>query len=83
MPTDIMPTNEDGLPHGYWKIYNSIGELSHKGEYINGEANGCWEYLWWNGNPMFIGTYLNGKEVGLWVEYNENGTITEKVFHAN
>ena len=39
-------------PHGYWEDYYSDGNICYKGNYINGEKNGLWEWYNYNGELM-------------------------------
>ena len=46
---DITPYNEKGERHGYWEYYHSNGQLSYKGNYVDGNPHGYWEYYWISG----------------------------------
>ena len=46
---DITPLNEQGEPHGYWEDYYANGQLSSKGNYVNGKEHGYWEWYYSNG----------------------------------
>ncbi len=46
---NITPRNDKGEAHGYWEEYFSNGQLSYKGNYVNGNRHGYWERYWDNG----------------------------------
>ncbi len=77
MPINLEPINDEGLPLGHWVTYFSNGQLSTKGDYINGKRNGYWESYWHNGKLHFKGTYHLDEEIGYW-NYSQL-----KVFYAN
>jgi len=43
--------------------------------------NGEYKSFYESGKLHFHGNYIDGKKDGEWIEYNENGTIKEKVYH--
>jgi len=49
MNKDITPINKDGKPHGYWEYYYANGNLTYKGNFINGQEDGLWEWYHSNG----------------------------------
>ena len=70
--------NADGQRVGPWEYYYESGNLSSKGEYLNGKEIGVWElYNNFNGGLEAKGEYLNGKEIGPWEIYHENGNLRE------
>ena len=75
--------DENNQRTGYWEFYYSKGNLSRKGNYINGERNGYWEVYYSNGDIMWKGNYLNGERDGYWVEYYSNGDIMYKGNYIN
>jgi len=55
---DITPLNENNQPHGYWESYYSNGNLSYKGNYVDGKEHGYWEEYYYNGNLNKIEYYI-------------------------
>ena len=45
---DIRPTNENGKPHGYWEVYDSITNCYDKRYYVNGIRTGYSETYFYN-----------------------------------
>ena len=50
--------NENKERIGYWEEYFYNGELSYKGNYINGKENGTWEQFFFNGNLLYKQFYI-------------------------
>ena len=73
--------NEKGERHGYWEDYYTDGQLSSKGNYVNGKEHGYWEYYWNNGQLMFKVNYVNGKRHGYWESYYDNGRLHYKGYY--
>jgi antitoxin component YwqK of YwqJK toxin-antitoxin module len=72
---NITPYNENGKAHGYWEYYWSNGNLSHKGNYVDGIRHGLWEVYYDNGNLWSKGNYVDGKKHGYWEEWYNNQII--------
>ena len=77
--TDIKPYNKKGQAHGYWEQYYSNGQLSYKGNFINGKKDGYWEDYLLNGNLAYKGNYVNGERKGHW-EVGFNGFTQSEVY---
>tara|TARA_R110000851_G_scaffold209517_2_gene361934 strand:- start:2400 stop:2636 length:237 start_codon:yes stop_codon:yes gene_type:complete len=71
--------NKEGKKDGYFEEYYSNGQLSSKGNYLNGKRHGYWEY-YNHGQLWDKGMYKNGKKHNLWESYWSNGELT-KQFH--
>ena len=71
--------NEQGQKHGPWEWYchHQNGNLSFKGNFINGKAHGPWEEYLSNGKLRYKGNYVNYKRHGLWEWYYPNGELDE------
>ena len=50
--------------HGYWEDNYSGGNLSYRGNFINGKEHGYWEYYHTDKKLMGKGTYNNGVRCG-------------------
>ena len=48
-----------------------------KGNYVNIQQHGPWEWYWDNGKLESKGNHLNSKRHGLWEEYWSNGELHE------
>ena len=60
MNKDLKPINNNGKPHGIWKMYNKDGQLAFKCNYINGVQVGLSKYYDDNGKLAFKCYYING-----------------------
>ena len=78
---NIKPYNEQGNPHGYWEVYWSNGQLSYKGNYVNGKEHGYWEVYYDNGQLSYKGNFVDGKQNGYWVYYHYNGKLIDKTYY--
>jgi antitoxin component YwqK of YwqJK toxin-antitoxin module len=70
--------NEKGEKHGYWEWYYDNGQLSYKGNYVNGKEHGYWEYYHSNGQLSYKGNFINGKQHGYWEAYYSDGDLDYK-----
>jgi antitoxin component YwqK of YwqJK toxin-antitoxin module len=52
------------------EYYGVSGQLSFRGNYINGKRDGFWELFQLNGQLWEKGNYTNEKRSGLWIENN-------------
>ena len=69
--------NAKGEKHGYWESYYDNGNLSYKGNYVDGIKHGYWEEYRSNGKLSFKGKYVNGKQHGYWEYYYYNGELNQ------
>jgi antitoxin component YwqK of YwqJK toxin-antitoxin module len=69
--------NEQGEQHGPWEGYYRNGNLSFKGNYVNGKKHGSFETYHSNGNLSCKGNYLNDKRHGPWEGYYYDGKLYE------
>ena len=76
-------TNQYGNPNGYWETYYGNGELSYKGNYVNGIRHGYWEDYYSNGQLCYKGNYVNGNRHGYWEYYHDNGQLCYKGNYEN
>jgi len=60
--------NELGERDGYWEGTFTNGNISYKGNYINGEEDGYWEDYHSKGNLYYKGNFIKGKQDGYWWE---------------
>ena len=54
---EIQPRNKEGKEHGYHEGYFSNGNLWYKGNYINGQEDGYWEWHWFGGGELMSKIY--------------------------
>jgi antitoxin component YwqK of YwqJK toxin-antitoxin module len=74
--------NDKQQYHGYWEWYHSNGNISWKGNFINGKEDGYWEDYWANGNLDYKGNFINGRPIGYWEWYHYcYNSIIEKAFY--
>jgi antitoxin component YwqK of YwqJK toxin-antitoxin module len=62
---------------GYWKLYDSYGNIEEEGPYKKDEKNGYWKIYLTNHHSKkhkiySEGNYVNGERDGKWIFYNEN-----------
>ena len=68
MSKEISPFYENGLPR-------------FKGEYLDGEMHGAWEFYRKDGTLMRSGDFDLGKQVGVWRMFDRTGKlVSEKRF---
>jgi antitoxin component YwqK of YwqJK toxin-antitoxin module len=53
--------------------YHKDGSIWAKGNMVNGECDGYWEWFRKNGTKMRSGHFIKGKQVGEWITYNNIG----------
>lgn len=71
--------DEKGLKQGPWEEYYLNGKLKSKGEYLNGNKYGKWEYYFTSGKTEQKGTYdKNGKVSGEWNWFYDNGNLLRR-----
>jgi len=56
-------------------IYHKDGSLWGKGQTIDGEPTGYWEWFRKDGTKLRSGSFLNGKQVGEWTTYDKAGKV--------
>ena len=65
---EISPFYENGLAR-------------FKGEYLDGEMHGYWEFYRKDGSLMRSGEFNSGKQVGVWKTFDRSGAqVSEKKF---
>ena len=73
--------NDKGEKHGYWEEYHGYGQLSYKGNYVNGKPHGYWESYYDNGKLDYKGNYVNGEPHGYWEYYYSDGDLIYKGYY--
>ena len=66
-----------GIEEGSFTEFNKEGRVILKGEYVDGERNGIWNYN--NGDFTEEGTYQDGLQNGLWKGWFSNGKLNYEV----
>ena len=66
----------------YEKFYEN-GQLKQRGNLINKEPDGLWEWFHSNGQLEFRGNYKNGKRYGLREYFDKNGDLTKTEEYTN
>lgn len=75
-------TNKDfsflnGALHGAYKAYDYYGNILTKGNYLNGEPTGTWEWFFDNGEKLSEYTLVNGVRHGVYKRYYKTGALEE------
>ena len=55
--------------------YHKDGSIWAKGDMVNGESDGYWEWFRKDGTKMRSGSFDRGKQVGEWVSYDKTGKV--------
>ena len=55
--------------------YHKDGSVWARGDMINGECEGYWEWFRKDGTRMRSGYFEKGKQVGEWTTYDKEGNI--------
>lgn len=70
---DITPYNDEGIPHGYWKIYHPVtGNIIREESYVNGRMNGCWKFYYSCGILLSTQHYVSNELHGYYACYDIN-----------
>jgi hypothetical protein len=75
-------------PNGVHKKYLFPFNYLYKGDFVNGQANGIWEYYYPKdtrgfGNVKLEGKYLDGKRDGLWSYYHKGTLLATEEYKSN
>ena len=62
-------------PDGPYETFHDNGQLSFRGNIVDGEPNGLFEYFHDNGQLEFRGDVVDGKGEGLFETFHENGQL--------
>lgn len=65
MPKEISPFYENGLPR-------------FRGEYLDGEMHGEWEFYRKDGSLMRSGSFEHGVQVGIWKTFDRKGSLVSE-----
>lgn len=65
-------TPERKGPEPYTKLHKD-GSIWAKGQMLDGEPTGYWEWFRKDGSKMRSGHFHRGEQVGEWVTYDRNG----------
>jgi antitoxin component YwqK of YwqJK toxin-antitoxin module len=55
--------------------YHKDGSVWARGDMVNGECEGYWEWFRKDGTRMRSGYFDKGKQVGEWTTYDQKGNI--------
>ena len=58
--------------------YHNDGSIWAKGEMVDDECVGYWEWYRLDGTKMRSGYFKKGKQVGEWITYDKEGKIYKK-----
>ena len=65
MSNEVSPFYENGLPR-------------FKGDYLDGEMHGFWEFFRKDGSLMRSGTFERGTQVGVWKTFDRSGNLVKE-----
>jgi len=57
------------------KVFHKDGSLWAKGEMVNMEMSGYWEWFRKDGSKLRSGHFDKGQQVGEWITYDKNGQV--------
>lgn len=55
--------------------YHKDGSIWAKGDMVNGQMDGYWEWFRKDGSRMRSGYFKSSKQVGEWVTYDQSGEV--------
>jgi len=56
-------------------VHHRDGSIWAKGELLDGETDGYWEWFRVDGTKMRSGHFDRGKQVGEWITYDRDGKV--------
>ena len=59
------------------------GLLRFKGEYLDGEMHGYWEFYRKDGSTMRSGTFDRGIQVGVWKTFDRDGSLVKETIFTS
>jgi antitoxin component YwqK of YwqJK toxin-antitoxin module len=71
-PTQAEPTTDEPAPH---LQYHRDGSLWARGQTLNGQQTGYWEWFRKDGTRLRSGTFDEGRQVGEWTTYDKTGAV--------
>jgi antitoxin component YwqK of YwqJK toxin-antitoxin module len=63
--------------------YHKDGSVWAKGQMLNGEQTGYWEWFRKDGTLMRSGSFIEGEQVGEWTTYRRNGEVVRVTDFGN
>ncbi len=55
--------------------YHADGTIWAKGDIVNGQMDGYWEWYRKDGSKMRSGYFKEGKQTGEWISYDKTGQV--------
>ena len=55
--------------------YHKGGTVRARGQTLNGQLTGYWEWFRKDGTRLRSGSFEDGKQVGEWITYDETGAV--------
>ena len=68
---------------GIVESFHGNGQLSSRGNFVDGEQDGLWEEFDEDGQLEMRGNYIDGEPVGLFEFFDENGNLTRAGMFRN
>jgi antitoxin component YwqK of YwqJK toxin-antitoxin module len=74
---------ENGVPHGTYRKWSTVGFIIEKGAYKDSLREGKWTFFAKERVPYMQGFYKKGLKHGKWTVFNESGKIIGEQFYNN
>jgi antitoxin component YwqK of YwqJK toxin-antitoxin module len=71
-PADAAAPTSDGEPVPHTQLHRD-GSLRAKGQMLDGELEGYWEWFRLDGTLLRSGEFARDEQVGEWTTYDKNG----------
>ena len=59
-------------------VHYANGNVKHRGEHLDGEMHGPWEFFRLDGSLMRAGSFDRGRQVGVWRTYDRSGKVVKE-----
>ena len=83
METYTILNGDSSMINGTYIKYFEDGNISKKGEFINGKAEGVFEEFYPNGTLLSKMTFTNGQRTGAFEVFGRGGKLTQKGRYEN
>ena len=70
-----MPTKTPSKAKGNYVTYHNDGSVWAKGNMVDGQPDGYWEWFRKGGTRMRSGHFENGKQTSEWITYDRAGKV--------
>jgi antitoxin component YwqK of YwqJK toxin-antitoxin module len=70
-----MPNKEISKKHHV--VYHKNGSVWAKGDMLDGQPHGYWEWFRKDGTKMRSGYFMKSEQVGKWTTYDKKGAVVK------